>query len=495
MVGSGVLVRGSLLFALLFSILQISGCRGVGSTEPIQQQSKAPNPPSITFAASPSSIASGASATLTWTITGATTATIDGVGTIQSTGSMQVQPKATTTYTLHAEGPGGNAQATATVTVAAPAIGDFTFTATPSQILAGDSVTLSWAVANATSVSIDNNVGTFAGPTGSVTVSPTVTTSYTATATGPGGTKSAAAKVIVGSVTIQQFTASPTSVTPGQTSTLTWNVKGADSVTIDNGVGSVAASGTANVAPSGTTTYTLTATHAGHSKTATVTITVNSAVSIEFNANPTNISAGQSATLSWTSTNATSVNIDNGVGAQPANGSVTVTPSASTTYTATATGTTGTASGTATVTVVPVGPPGPPLAGMFRYKFDLSGTGANTGETALNLATVNQDDHVKNFAFLMSPAGEWRLSPAFDLTFAKGNEWTRTHQMTVASKDDHFTRDDLLRIGELMDVPKNGAEILRDVEDALGAWDAESTGTGLSPDWQARIRELFRYFV
>ena len=68
-------------------------------------------------------------------------------------------------------------------------------------------------------------------------------------------------------------------------------------------------------------------------------------------------------------------------------------------------------------------------------------------------------------------------------------------KMTVAGKDDHFTRDDLLRLGALMDVPKNGAEILRDVEDALGAWDAESAHTGLSPEWQVRIRGLFRHFA
>ena len=112
-----------------------------------------------------------------------------------------------------------------------------------------------------------------------------------------------------------------------------------------------------------------------------------------------------------------------------------------------------------------------------------------------NLAAVNQDDHVKNLAFLMTPDGHWRLSPAFDVTFAQGNEWTRTHQMTVAGKDDRFTREDLLRIGARMDVPKNGADILEEVEAALGLWDTKAADVGLPRTWVQRIAALFRRFT
>src|SRR5438874_849283 len=297
-------LRVFLLSALLSSIIQIAGCRGINGIQNIQE-AKAASAPQITFTASPNSVSPNGSATLMWNITGAVTATIDGKGNIGETGSMTVNPTSTTTYTLRAEGPGGNSQATATVTVAGNA---FTFTAAPAQIVPGDSATLSWNAANETSVSIDNNVGTF-GPTGSMSVSPTVTTTYNATATGPAGTMTAVARVIVGTIAIQQFTANPASIGSGSASTLTWNVKGADSISIDNGVGNVTASGTANVSPTSTTTYTLTATHSGQTQTATVTVTVNSGVTIQFSANPNNISAGQSSTLSWATANATSVNI------------------------------------------------------------------------------------------------------------------------------------------------------------------------------------------
>src|SRR5438128_6474852 len=181
--------------AILSSLLQITGCRGINGIQNIQE-AKAASAPQITFTATPTSVSPNDPVTLSWNITGAVTATIDGLGNIGETGSKVVNPTSTTTYTLRAEGPGGNSQATAVVTVAGNA---FTFTATPNQIVAGDSATLSWNAPNETSVSIDNNVGTF-GPTGSVSVSPTVTTTYNATATGPAGTMTAVARVIVGTI-------------------------------------------------------------------------------------------------------------------------------------------------------------------------------------------------------------------------------------------------------------------------------------------------------
>ena len=74
---------------------------------------------------------------------------------------------------------------------------------------------------------------------------------------------------------ITSFSASPTSVSPGQTSTLSWSVSGATQVSIDNGVGQVnAVSGSFPVTPSSTTTYTLTASNSTGSATLTATITV-----------------------------------------------------------------------------------------------------------------------------------------------------------------------------------------------------------------------------
>ncbi|MBK7834357.1 MAG: HipA domain-containing protein [Gemmatimonadetes bacterium] len=67
-----------------------------------------------------------------------------------------------------------------------------------------------------------------------------------------------------------------------------------------------------------------------------------------------------------------------------------------------------------------------------------------------NLAARNQDDCVKNLAFLMRPDGVWALAPAYDVIWAVGGQWARSHQMTVRGKDDGFTRDDLSAVGPSM---------------------------------------------
>jgi hypothetical protein len=78
--------------------------------------------------------------------------------------------------------------------------------------------------------------------------------------------------------TIQTFTVTPDSITAGGGATLQWTVFGATSVSIDQGVGTVAASSSRSVTPSATTTYTLTASNPSGTVTATVTLTVGTEV-------------------------------------------------------------------------------------------------------------------------------------------------------------------------------------------------------------------------
>ncbi|MFC2008702.1 PKD domain-containing protein [Chloroflexota bacterium] len=78
------------------------------------------------------------------------------------------------------------------------------------------------------------------------------------------------------------FDASPSTIDAGATATLTWNVSGATSVTISPDVGTVPASGFAEVTPEATTTYTLTATSGGSTATATTTVTLHEAESSLF---------------------------------------------------------------------------------------------------------------------------------------------------------------------------------------------------------------------
>lgn len=75
---------------------------------------------------------------------------------------------------------------------------------------------------------------------------------------------------------VSQFTASPSLIASGESTTLDWQITDADSAEIDNGIGAVdATSGNFVVSPSTTTTYTLTATNGGGSITSEVTVGVD----------------------------------------------------------------------------------------------------------------------------------------------------------------------------------------------------------------------------
>lgn len=76
-----------------------------------------------------------------------------------------------------------------------------------------------------------------------------------------------------------------------------------------------------------------------------------------------------------------------------------------------------------------------------------------------NIVARNQDDHVKNVAFLMDRSGAWRFSPAYDLaySFNPSGDWTHEHQMSAAGERDGFDREDLLRFADNSGLKKNPA--------------------------------------
>ncbi|HUY82226.1 MAG TPA: alkaline phosphatase family protein [Acidobacteriaceae bacterium] len=204
---------------------------------------------------------------------------------------------------------------------------------------------------------------------GSANDSPAQTTTYTAVATGSGGSATQTTTVqVVQPVTpqITSFTADPTTVNAGQSTTLSWQTTNATSVAISpapqqsDTAGALSTSGSVSTPVSQTTTFTLTATGPGGSATQSVTVTVP--ITLSFTVSPQTITAGQSVTLSWqvSGGTASSLNIDNGVcnSCTLPQGTATDSPPATTTYTATATvsgGTQVTQAATVTVTAATPG--------------------------------------------------------------------------------------------------------------------------------------------
>ncbi len=184
----------------LLSVL-LSGCGLFGTLN-------RPNPvPIITITASPTSIAAGASSTLTVIAANATQVTVTGSDgskySLAATGGTQVvTPAVTTTYTAVATltGQTTTGSATITVTVIPPSPPTVAITADPTQIIAGHSSTLTVTATNATQVTVTGTDGSTyeLQPTGGTqAVSPSQTTTYTATATGGGGKVTATATVTV----------------------------------------------------------------------------------------------------------------------------------------------------------------------------------------------------------------------------------------------------------------------------------------------------------
>ena len=112
-----------------------------------------------------------------------------------------------------------------------------------------------------------------------------------------------------------------------------------------------------------------------------------------------------------------------------------------------------------------------------------------------NVLARNQDDHVKNIAFLMNRKGTWRLSPAFDVTYAYNltGDWTGKHQMSINGKRDHFDTADLIALAAIAGIKKRKAVAIKlEIEDALAQWPKFADNADIAPGLQAQIQKAFR---
>ena len=103
---------------------------------------------------------------------------------------------------------------------------------------------------------------------------------------------------------------------------------------------------------------------------------------------------------------------------------------------------------------------------------------------AFNIAARNQDDHVKNIAFLMNKAGEWSLSPAFDMTYSfnPAGAWTASHQMTMNGKRDNFTLEDFNACAKTASMKRGrAAKIVAEVQATVSQWKSLAEQAGV-PD-------------
>jgi len=225
-----------------------------------------------------------------------------------------------------------------------------TLSGVPSEINKGESATLSWTSARATSATIDHGLGNVA-LNGSDSVSPQVTTTYTLTVVGNGGTRTCNTTIKVKEPVTPVYptctlNANPTHVNYGGSSTLTWSSTNADSATIDNGIGSVSVNGSRNVSSiTSDRTYVLTVTNQYGSATCSAYIDTENEQDetpmCDIYSSPSSVRKGNPVTLNWTSSNTHSASLTD-FGSVNLSGSRTVYPNHDRTYTLTVHGNGGT---------------------------------------------------------------------------------------------------------------------------------------------------------
>ncbi len=114
---------------------------------------------------------------------------------------------------------------------------------------------------------------------------------------------------------------------------------------------------------------------------------------------------------------------------------------------------------------------------------------------AFNLIARNQDDHVKNIAFLMDKAGRWSLAPAFDVTYSYNptGTWTDRHQMTMNGKRDGFTLADFRAFAKIALMKRGRAEtIVDEVRTAVKRWPEFAEQANVMKEWRNQIQHNLR---
>jgi trimeric autotransporter adhesin len=358
-----------------------------------------------------------------------------------------------------------------------------TLSASPTSIVAGNASTLTHSCTNATSASISGGVGTVSALSGTASVSPVTTTTYTLSCTNSAGTATdtASITVIAAQADLTAGLVSPTTATAGTPVTLSatasnignttsgsfpmlFQVQTPSTLKNSTYLAGIPAGSTGSATVSHTfasagsyqvracanqnTSQVNIVTESNYANNcgAWTTITVAAAIpapTATLSASPASIVAGNTSTLTHSCTNAASASINQGVGTvSTAGGTRSVSPSSTTTYTLTCTNTTGTATSTATVTVaaaqadLTAGTAGSPTAITATVPTTISAQISNVGNTTTGAGFTNLFQRATN----ASGAGAVDMNTAAMTTLASGANGTSNITYTFPSAGTWYIR-------------------------------------------------------
>lgn len=135
------------------------------------------------------------------------------------------------------------------------------------------------------------------------------------------------------------------------------------------------------------------------------------------------------------------------------------------------------------------------LAVIRRLGLSMDAVEEQFRRMVFNVVARNQDDHVKNIAFLMDRRGQWSLAPAFDVMYAynPSGAWTARHQMSLAGKREGFTLDDLKAVAATASMKRGRAEkIAREVTSAVARWREFAATAGVAERQSDMIATVHR---
>ena len=110
-----------------------------------------------------------------------------------------------------------------------------------------------------------------------------------------------------------------------------------------------------------------------------------------------------------------------------------------------------------------------------------------------NVLAYNRDDHVKQISFLMDKAGQWSLSPAYDMTYAynPAGEFTSNHQMTINRKRDNILIEDFMAVARRQGIEATTArEAMVRVNEAVSHWNKYALLAGVADQQSQKIALL-----
>jgi serine/threonine-protein kinase HipA len=112
-----------------------------------------------------------------------------------------------------------------------------------------------------------------------------------------------------------------------------------------------------------------------------------------------------------------------------------------------------------------------------------------------NVIARNQDDHVKNVAFLMDRQGAWSLAPAYDVIWAwvPGNPWLDSHQMSINGKRNGFTLADLREVAAAAGLKRGRAQAIHaEVAAIVAGWREIANDVGVHEQMVEQIARSHR---